>query len=249
MVMQTVYLSAEICGYWRGDLDVRTGEGMRKPEGPRMEHRPVARFRTGMLPTVDPVADERVTDARQMNANLVLPPGLECDAQQRCPGAEALEHLDMGTGAEGFLKILLIDGDAPPVAIVAADGTVDGEPVLGGGAVHEREIGAIEGVVAEQVSTRGMHGRIKRNRQRSRGAAVEAVQHPDVGLTSALVPGVLAGAAEQRVFVLGSSRGRRNRQQTRGLVDDHERAIFIEQVEPTAVSRCARATHCGVTSS
>jgi len=61
--MQPVYLPAEICGYWRGDLDVCTGEGMRKAEGPRMEHRPVARFRTGMLPTVDPVADERVANA------------------------------------------------------------------------------------------------------------------------------------------------------------------------------------------
>lgn len=184
-----------------------------------------------------------------MNANLMLASGLECDPQQCGPGAEAFEHLDMCTGVQGVFEILFIDGHAPPIAIVAADGTVDGEPVLGGGAVHEREVGAIEGMVAEEVSPRGMHGRIEGNRQCSRCTAVEAVQHPDVGLTSALVSGVLAGAAEQRVFVLGSSRGRRNRQQTRGLVDDHERAIFIEQVEPTAVSRCARATHCGVTSS
>ncbi len=179
----------------------------------------------------------------------MLASGLECDAQQRCPGAEAFKHLNMCTGVQGVVEILFIDGHAPPVAIVAADGTVDGEPVLGGGAVHECEVGAIEGMVAEEVSTRGMHGRVERNRQRSRGAAVKAVQHPDVGLTSALVSGVLAGTAEQRVFVLGSSRGRRNRQQARWLVDDHERAIFIEQVEPPAMSRSARATHCGLTSS
>jgi hypothetical protein len=62
MVMQPVYLPAEICGYWRGDLDVRTGEGMGKAEGPGVEHGTVAWFRTGMLPTVDPIADERMAN-------------------------------------------------------------------------------------------------------------------------------------------------------------------------------------------
>ena len=103
-----------------------------------MQQRTVAGTGTGAFASVDAITHERMADARQVDANLVLPPGVERHLQQGGAGAEPLEHLDMRARVQGFLEVVVVDGDAASVAIVAADGAVDGEAVRRRGPVPRR---------------------------------------------------------------------------------------------------------------
>lgn len=85
--------------------------------------RPLAARGVGAGAAVELVADDRESQARQVNANLVAPPGHELNLQQRAPALEGeLAHARLG-------RLALARGaraHPPGVVAVAADRRVDG---------------------------------------------------------------------------------------------------------------------------
>ena len=173
---------------------------------------------------VDGIADQRVPDARQVDADLVRPPGREHDGEQargRRPGA-----LRRVVG-QRRLAAPSDDGHALAVARVASDGALD-VPAAGDGTPQ-----ASGYVVAVEV-TRGKH---RPTALASAASVLATTITPDVSLSSrCTMPGRLSPpipgssspqcASRALTSVPSSLPGGRMDDQAGGLVEDDQVRIF-----------------------
>ena len=167
--------------------------------------------------SVHGVADDRVTDRREVHPNLVSAPGAQRQFEDSRAG-KALEHAKVGHR----LAATLDDRHAPPVARVPGDRRVDRPRVLTETAVDERPIRASERAVAELASQVAMCCLSFRHHKEAARVAVEAMDDA-----------CPLGAAEQRpgrpAFL--ERVGERPGGMPRSGMDDHPRRL-VDNGEP-----------------
>ena len=130
--------------------------------------------RTVRFARVERVADERVTDAREVYADLMGAAGVrrrqdECGHRQL---PEAFDHPETGarlaTLADPRLHAMARDRVAP-------DREVDLALVIARGAAHDREVGLVDGASLELRADRVVRLRVERARDAAAGLPVEKI--------------------------------------------------------------------------
>ncbi len=123
---------------------------------------------------VDPVAGHRKPDLREVDADLVRPPGLEPHAQQRV-ARQLLGDLEVGHGVarrRGVERVLR------PVAPVAADRSLDPAGARARAAHDERQVLPLELVRAHQLLEAPVRLGRAGDDEQPRGVPVEPVDDP-----------------------------------------------------------------------
>jgi len=219
---------AHVVGNWRAHLHARSRRRMREAELLRVQQ--AARRRQLRQPRVAvrelAVAHERVTEVRQVHADLVVTSGLERAAQQ-APAVRGVQQLVVRHGGAAASV------DARRLALVV-DRQLDARALRLRTSEHEREVVLGHGMLAERVLERRAVavGRATQQ-QRAAGLAVETVHRRDGASRGAQL---VEHAAALRVGVA-------HREQTRGLVD-HEQVLVFEQDASGEVG-VARHAHSG----
>ena len=129
---------------------------------------------SGLRSSVDRIADDREIDRRQMDANLVRPPRLEPDTQERVAWQHALD-LEVRDGTPRRVRI---ERHAHRVIAVTADRCLDPPATRRGTASDEGEIGALEVVRANKLGKLTMCLVGSGDHHQPGGVAVEAVDDP-----------------------------------------------------------------------
>jgi len=146
-----------------------------------VEHLP-RRLRPGSG-SVDPVAEHRVSQALQVQPDLMLAPGLERELEQRRRRSEALADDEVRHRVAGRLAGA---GEAPAAGHVGiGNRRIDGAGVVLRRAVHQRQVLAIEAVRAEQFAP----GLVRLARQGD-GHAIRAVDGVSFWLERGRVLGI-----------------------------------------------------------
>ena len=178
---------------------------------------------------VDAIAQHRMAEVLEVQADLMLAAGLEGQFEQGAGRAEPLADHEVRDRRQ---RRLAASGQPPPAGGVGVgDRCVDGAGVVGRSAHDQRDVLPVEGVRAEQLATGLMRFARQRHRQRARGVAVEPVQWPDVAAPAAPPFHVFAHPVQHRVLVGGSSVVGADRQQPRRLVEDQHVLVLVEPVE------------------
>src|SRR5262245_13597508 len=119
----------------------------------------------------------------------MLPSGVQPQFYQRGI-LQSLAHAVVRRGVEA--RLVLANQLSPTVAIAGRDAPADRALRRIWNAPHEREVMALEAMCLEQLASCGVRVLRERDGERSRCVAIEAMQHADVGLVSALELHVLA---------------------------------------------------------
>src|SRR5262245_15752351 len=178
---------------------------MRERQRPRVQHLPRRGDVPGAPPaggsaavsglSINPFADNGVTEVFEMGANLVLASGFELQFDQR-RATERFEHAVMG---DRVARLVTRPRDAaPPAEITARDRRPYCSFAWFRHAVHDRKIVAIELVRCEQVTTGRMCIPGECDCQRARRVAIEAMEDADIRPRSAWSRDILADAAQNR---------------------------------------------------
>ena len=205
-------------------MDVLAGYGMREGHAVGVEHQAA-----GARRSVQVVANQGMTLARQMHTDLVLAAGEQLDIDIRARGQasaalKALEHLDarlrrLAAGADAHLAT---------VVAVAGDGLVDELLVPVDLALGERQIVLFECVVDDQLVKGRLRLLVERKQHHAGGVAVQAVERLHVGRGKAVahgqqqVAGVVGKCALAGAVTVDDHAG--------GLIDGHEPGVAVEDL-------------------
>ena len=168
-----------------------------------------------------------MADGAQMEADLVLPSGVELDLEEGGPGKSLLDAVVR----DGMTRrLVLIPRDVTFAGFVfVRDGEVD-RP--GGGFRHsldQSQITPEEGMITEGGAARGVALAGQGDRDQARGAPIEAMQSPHVGARATKTRKIRAQPAEHAVIVRAAVGG--NGEKAGRLVHDGDVAILIRHPE------------------
>ena len=205
-------------------MDVLTGYGMCEGHAAGMEHQAA-----GARRSVQVVANQGMTLARQVHTNLMLAAGEQLDINIRARGQataalKTLEHL------HARLRRLAAGADTHLAAIVAVagDGLVDELLVPVDFALGERQVVLFKSVVDDHLVKGGLRLLVEREQHHAGGVAVQAVERLHVGRGKAVthrqqqVAGVVGERALAGAVAVDDHAG--------GLVDGHEPGVAVKDL-------------------
>jgi len=174
------------------------------------------------------VADDRVAERGEVDADLVRAPRLE---RQRHGGrpAEPLEDAVVRDGADALFS--RPRGSPPAVAAVADNLEADRPGVIRDAAFDERDVLSLDIVPAEELLEAAQDLARAREDDGARRLLVEAVDHADVGALPVSELEIGVDAREQGVLL---ARLRGEGEQSGGLVGDDEIVVLVQNHEPRA---------------
>ena len=171
------------------------------------------------------VADDRMSEAGHVNADLMGAAGFDAHAQERGEGAGG-EGFVAGEGGAAFFR----DGHFLAVDGMAADGEIDRAGGFGRGAPHEGEVFLLDGVGGE-LGDEGSDGLfVLGDDEDAGGVFVEAMD--DAGAEFAADAGEIGAVVEKSVDEgVGGVAGGGVDDEAGGFVEDDEVGVFVEDVE------------------
>ena len=220
-------LVPEIVRDRRLDRDARA-LGKNEPQPPGVQHLPRRRLRNlSPGPAVDAVSDDRIPGRGEVNPDLVGPPRLGPDGDQR-RAAKAFEHLEPRHRSRR--------PSSPSRATVRRSSRVltrsaSKVPESGGKSARQGDVLAFDVVAAEAVLQRVQRAAVAGEDDRSGGVLVEPVHDAGVRPPAVAQLEVLEDAAPESVpFALLGRYG----QQAGGLVDDDHVAVLVQHRQSRA---------------
>jgi hypothetical protein len=170
------------------------------------------------------VADDRMSEAGHVNADLMGAAGFDAHAQERGEGAGG-EGFVAGAGGAAFFR----DGHFLAVDGMAADGEIDRAGGFGRGAPHEGEVFLLDGVGGELGDEGGDGLFVLGDDEDAGGVFVEAMDDAGAEFAADAARSVQWWRrALTRVSAAWPGGGGRR---GRGFVEDDEVGVFVEDVE------------------
>jgi len=220
----------EVCGQRRANVDRLTAEGMGEGQACGVQELALESERPGRSgaydrtvsarwPSILRIAEHRVADGLQVDADLMRASGVQAQAQER----EVTEGaLDLEVGA-GLARVRAVHGHAGAYARVASDGRLDRAGARGRSTVHEGEVLARDVPLRERLLQATMSLVRARDDEQAGGVAIEAMDDP-----GALGVGASGrGSAEQLRERPGAMPARGVNHEAGGLVDDEQLGVFV----------------------
>src|SRR5689334_13567122 len=131
-----------------------------------------------------------------VQADLVLPAGLEAQFDEGCP-EEPLAHAEVRHRPASFR--LVADLQTFAVRVNARYRCFDGPAIVQWDTFDDREIPALEAMSPEQLAPGRMCLARQGQRERTGRIAIEPMQHPGIAVPAVEVPRVVLRAPEHRV--------------------------------------------------
>jgi len=201
--------------------------GMAKAERAGVQHLAgrVDRGSGEVFRPVNGVPDDRVADRRQMDADLMRPPRLEPEREER----RSRHPADDAVVRHGAPPPLAARRRAAAaVARVPDEIEPDRAGIAGDASLDDRDVFPLDVVPAEELLEGAERLARPREDDRSGRLLVEAVDDADVRAAPVTVLQIGVHAREERVLLVGLGR---QGQEPGGLVDDDQRRVLVEDDE------------------
>lgn len=230
-VLQTVPEMDQIGGERRFDYDLFGGGGGPEGDAVGVEEEAAAESRLG-LGAVEGVADDRVADAGEVNADLVGAASADADFEEGELRVAAEDAVRAPSGA-AFGEAC---GHADPAHGVAGDGALDAAGLILHGALDQRQVNFFDFAGGELRGEIPVRGVVLGDQEDAAGEAVEAVDNAGAQIAAELGEGVEAmeEGVDERAGVNASSGVDDH---AGGFIDGDDGGIFVEDMQGNIFGR------------